>query len=248
MTLREAIVAKAKEYLGTPYSQLDCSAFVRQVFRAFDYELPRVSATQAKAMYDKGYGVKIEKAETVENILPLLKAGDIMWWSHPTYPTRWLWIHHVGLYIGNGQIIDSAGTGVKQRALWETSKWQIVMISDITSLLKWEGESEGEEVINKDSNIKTIARAQQALITIGFGGDMNPKYLGQWGTKTEGAVKLFQKFIGLPQTGVIGADTAAALMDALGDFFNDEIADLEATVNNDKIAIRSMVDIGNGRL
>ena len=246
MGLREAIVAKAREYIGTPYSKLDCSAFVRAVFRDFGYELPRVSATQANTIYDLGLAEEIEKAEPVADILPRLKPGDLIWWGNPDYSWRWLQIHHVGIYTGDGMNIESAGKCVQERSLWETSKWQIVIIADITSLLTYE--SEGGEVIDKNSNIKTIARAQQALITIGFGGDMNPKYLGQWGTKTEGAVKLFQKFIGLPQTGVIDADTAGALMDALGTFFNDEIASLEATVNNDKIAIRSMVDIGNGRL
>lgn len=246
MTLREAIVEKAREYIGTPYSKLDCSAFARAVYRDFGYELPRVSATQANTIYNMGLAEEIEKGETVASILPRLKPGDLIWWGNPAYPWRWLQIHHVGIYTGDGYNIESAGAGVQERALWETSKWQIVMIADITSLLTYE--SEVGEVINKDSAIKTIARAQQALITIGFGGDMNPKYIGQWGSKTEAAVKLFQNFAELPQTGVIDADTAGALFDALGNFYNTDIASLEATVNNDKIALRDIAERANSRL
>ncbi|MDD3772018.1 MAG: C40 family peptidase [Weeksellaceae bacterium] len=49
------ILSEAESYLGTPYRYggttrkgIDCSSFVQSVFQIFDYELPRISAAQAK--------------------------------------------------------------------------------------------------------------------------------------------------------------------------------------------------------
>ena len=36
MTLREQIVAVAKTYIGTPYKELDCSAFVAKPLKVWD--------------------------------------------------------------------------------------------------------------------------------------------------------------------------------------------------------------------
>lgn len=68
------ILSEAESYLGTPYRYggttkrgIDCSSFVQQVFELFDYELPRVSAAQAKE------GVEISKDE--------IKTGDLLFFS-----------------------------------------------------------------------------------------------------------------------------------------------------------------------
>lgn len=68
------ILSEAETYLGTPYKYggttrhgIDCSSFVQQVFEMFNYELPRVSAAQAKE------GREISKDE--------IKAGDLVFFS-----------------------------------------------------------------------------------------------------------------------------------------------------------------------
>ena len=213
MTLREAIVAKAKTYLGTPYSKLDCSAFVRAVFRNFGYELPRVSATQAKHLYDIGLGEKIPKSMTVGEVLKLLKPGNIIALANPKYPERWEEIHHIEIYIGDGKVIESAGEGVKIRGLWETSKWQIVVIADITSVLKYDGEAkeseEKEVVINKESTREERYKLQQMLVGNGYDiGTFKDFKTGEptgcdgyIGTYTLNAIKAVQAEAGFEQTG-----------------------------------------------
>lgn len=161
MDIRNKIVEVAKTFIGTAYSELDCSAFCREVFRQFGYELPRVSATQGKHLYDKGLATKINKTETKGEVQAKLKVGDLMWWGHPNWPERWLEIHHVGIYIGNGEIIESSGDGVHISKLWETSKWQLVLIGDITSLLT-NIESEENEVIKQGDEGITVYLFQHA--------------------------------------------------------------------------------------
>lgn len=90
----ENIVAKAFEYLGTPYRSggaspggFDCSGFTSYVFGQFGIGLSRASSSQAYGGMDVG---------GIGNALP----GDIV-----CYPG------HVGIYIGNGQIIHASVPG-----------------------------------------------------------------------------------------------------------------------------------------
>lgn len=68
------VLVEAESYLGAPYRYggttrrgIDCSAFVQSVFEIFDYELPRVSAAQAR----EGYPVSVEE----------LRAGDLVFFA-----------------------------------------------------------------------------------------------------------------------------------------------------------------------
>lgn len=89
-----AIVDKAFEYLGTPYRSggaspggFDCSGFTSYVFGTFGIGLSRASGSQAYGGQDVG---------SLSNALP----GDII-----CYPG------HVGIYIGDGQIIHASVPG-----------------------------------------------------------------------------------------------------------------------------------------
>jgi cell wall-associated NlpC family hydrolase len=108
------IVAKARTWLGTPYSWgggsdtgptlgtaqgsgtvgFDCSAFVMSVFSSFGIQLPRTSQEQAT------------KGTKVPN-LGLAQAGDLLFFDYGG-PNS-----HVGIYIGGGQMIDAPDTGSK---------------------------------------------------------------------------------------------------------------------------------------
>jgi cell wall-associated NlpC family hydrolase len=103
------VVADARRYLGTPYvwggtnpaTGLDCSGLVQRVYKDLGIQLPRVSGDQAKA------------GRPVPN-LAAARPGDILAFGHP--------VHHVGIYVGNGQMIDAPQPGekVKLEKVWET--------------------------------------------------------------------------------------------------------------------------------
>ena len=96
--LRVSICDYAKKWIGTKYvwagnsltKGVDCSGFVQQVYQYFGYSLPRVSRDQAKKY------TKISVSE--------LKPGDLVFYGR----IKDNYINHVGIYIGNGQVIHAS--------------------------------------------------------------------------------------------------------------------------------------------
>lgn len=96
--LRCNICDYAKKWIGTKYvwggnsltKGIDCSGFVQQVYKHFGYTTPRVSRDMAKKY------TKISISE--------LKPGDLIFYGR----VKDNYINHVGIYIGNGQVIHSS--------------------------------------------------------------------------------------------------------------------------------------------
>lgn len=96
--LRVNICDYAKKWIGTKYvwggnsltKGIDCSGFVQQVYKHFGYSTPRVSRDMAKKY------TKISISE--------LKPGDLIFYGKVSTN----YINHVGIYIGNGQVIHSS--------------------------------------------------------------------------------------------------------------------------------------------
>ena len=94
---RNKIVNYACQFVGNPYvwggtsltHGCDCSGFVQSVLKNFGIYLPRVSRDQA------GSGSKVSSDS--------MKPGDLIF-----YANRSGTINHVGMYIGNGQIVNAA--------------------------------------------------------------------------------------------------------------------------------------------
>ena len=98
-----AVVAKARELLGVPYlwggtdpsKGLDCSGFVQLVYKSQGIDLPRVSSQQATA----GRAV---------SSLAEARPGDLLFFDYsPSRPG----IDHVGIYLGEGQMIAAPQPG-----------------------------------------------------------------------------------------------------------------------------------------
>jgi cell wall-associated NlpC family hydrolase len=93
---RSGVVGIAMQYLGTPYrwaasgpNAFDCSGFTMYVYAQVGVSLPHSS----RAQY--GCGERVSRA----NLAP----GDLVFFGSP--------IHHVGMYVGNGNYIHSPRTG-----------------------------------------------------------------------------------------------------------------------------------------
>ncbi len=107
--LKVELVLRARLYLGTPYvfgakygqtRTFDCSSFVKTVFaKQAGITLPRVSRDQARE------GVYVKKAN--------LEVGDLVFFSTPPREkySGIKKIGHVGMYVGNGQMIHTYGEG-----------------------------------------------------------------------------------------------------------------------------------------
>ena len=108
--LRERIVTVAKKQVGDRYSAgasgpsaFDCSGLTRYVYKvATGKELPH----QSRAQYAKVKRIKRSQA----------KPGDLVFFFGGG-------AHHVGVYIGNGRMVDAAGYGKGVRVSPISGSW-----------------------------------------------------------------------------------------------------------------------------
>ncbi len=91
------LINYAYQFLGNPYkwggnsltNGIDCSGFVKQIFKKFGYNLPRTSS-----QYRTGVGTTIPLSQ--------IRPGDILVYKYSDGTG------HVAIYIGNGKIIHAA--------------------------------------------------------------------------------------------------------------------------------------------
>ena len=99
MSFRNKIVNFACQFVGNRYvwggtsltHGCDCSGFTQSVLKNFGISVPRVSRDQARS------GSKVTSAN--------MRPGDLIF-----YANRSGTINHVGMYIGNGQVVNAAST------------------------------------------------------------------------------------------------------------------------------------------
>lgn len=108
----DIVISTAKSLIGTPYvwggnslqaGGFDCSGFTQYVYGKAGYTLNRISRDQALQ------GTYVSRSD--------LKPGDLVFFGFNGDGV----INHVGLYIGNGQMIHSPKTG------------DVVKVTDITT-------------------------------------------------------------------------------------------------------------------
>lgn len=84
----------AEKYIGTPRSEMDCSAFVQNVYADLDISIPRVTYDQADC------GERIYSRYEGD-----LKSGDILCMGDSDMSQD---IEHVGIYLGDDVILHSS--------------------------------------------------------------------------------------------------------------------------------------------
>ncbi|MFD3270109.1 C40 family peptidase [Paenibacillus dendritiformis] len=107
--------------LGDPYSQpkagqgnyTDCSYLVQWVYRQLGINLPRTAAEQARFCVENGLTVG------AADLVP----GDLVFWSYERNG-RFMDITHVGIYAGDGKVVDASSTRgqVVYRGLFDSDK------------------------------------------------------------------------------------------------------------------------------
>lgn len=102
------VVAVALQYLGVPYvwggstpSGFDCSGFTQYCYRQVGVSLPRTSQSQYEA------GQHIARGR-----LDLLKPGDLVFFGTDGDADA---VHHVGMYVGDGNYVHAPYTGAVVR-------------------------------------------------------------------------------------------------------------------------------------
>ena len=96
----DVAVAEAREQLGKPYrygangpGSFDCSGLTSYVWRAAGVNIPRVSREQFSQL------PSVSRSDA--------RPGDIVAFGNP--------VHHVGIYIGDGQMIEASRSGIPVR-------------------------------------------------------------------------------------------------------------------------------------
>lgn len=85
----ESYLATPYRFGGTSQDGIDCSAFVQQVYRALNVNLPR----SAREQY--WYGEEVDRLD--------LHSGDLLFFrTYAQYPS------HVGIYLGNGKMVHAS--------------------------------------------------------------------------------------------------------------------------------------------
>lgn len=103
-SLGARVIAVARTQLGMPYvlggaspeTSFDCSGLVQWSYRQVGVRLPRLAQQQ----YDATPRISRDQ----------LRPGDLVFFEY-TYPNPWSRITHVGLYIGNGLMINAPSEG-----------------------------------------------------------------------------------------------------------------------------------------
>lgn len=104
---QQAVVDEARKYLGLPYvwggtsitKGVDCSGLVQSVYASLGYDLPRLSADQARS------GRPIASMADAQ-------PGDLIAWDNSSRNDG---ADHIAIYVGDGKMIEAARPGTRVR-------------------------------------------------------------------------------------------------------------------------------------
>jgi hypothetical protein len=186
-------VAFALGQVGKPYrwgatgpSSYDCSGLTSAAYRVAGVSLPRVSRRQ----YGAGRHVRLAD----------LAAGDLVFYANkPGDPAT---IHHVGLYLGGGRMVEAPHTGVPVRI---ASIWRSGLLA-----LATRPSGAASVAARLGARGPAVAAVQLRLLANGHCLQVD----GDFGWRTWRAVRAFQVSQRLSVDGIVGPATWSALLAA----------------------------------
>lgn len=136
-----------------------------------------------------------------------LKPGTAVFCCHGTDRT------HVGLYVGDGQVIEASGT-VNGVIIGKVTNMKWVEWGELKGVQygmpETTGNQNGRPTLRKGSKGEFVTLLQTMLINRGYSvGSMGAD--GDFGTRTDSAVRAFQRANGLTVDGIVGPKTWTAL-------------------------------------
>lgn len=145
---------------------------------------------------------------------------------------------HVGYYVGNGYAVEWRGfnygcvkTRVKDRTWKNWAKLPFIDYGDgsttpaVTPATTYVLGSRSLKKGSKGSDVKTLQELLNQLVIVTPALELD----GDFGSKTDAAVKAFQKKAGIEVDGIYGEESHKALMDAVADDDEGKKAQEEAT-------------------
>ena len=135
----QRVITDAEKYLGVPYlwggtspkTGFDCSGFTQHVFSDLGVSIPRTAAEQSQI------GTPVQS-------LSQAQPGDLVFYGSPAY--------HVGIYIGNDQMIDAPTTGQTVSITNVGTPTSIVQVQ-APSNLETSGNTSNSTVVNEPTSL-----------------------------------------------------------------------------------------------
>ena len=189
----------------------DCQGFCKNIFSRVGITLPGAGATSmyntASAFTERGKIADIPKDKVC---LVFMQSGDKM--------------SHVGIHIGNGDIIHCSGT-VKRGKITDKGWTHYAIPKGMSGNVP----TTDKPTLRRGSTGEYVTLLQTKLIQLGYdvgatGAD------GKFGDKTAAAVRMFQRDHGLTQDGVVGKNTWAALDEGKTELYTVTVQHISKTV------------------
>ena len=189
----------------------DCQGFCKNIFSRVGITLPGAGATSmyntASAFTERG---KISDIPKDKVCLVFMASGDKM--------------IHVGIHIGNGDIIHCSGT-VKRGKITDKGWTHYAIPKGMSG----EVPTTDKPTLRRGSTGEYVTLLQTKLIQLGYdvgatGAD------GKFGDKTAAAVRMFQRDHGLTQDGVVGKNTWASLDEGKTELYTVTVQHISKTV------------------
>lgn len=217
------------KYLGTPYSVMDCQKFYEKCLSDLGFNLD-LAGSNAWYRYIMEHGRVLTPEECVKELGCVPKGATLFIHAYDGGEEKRGYhdglgnASHIGICTmprGEGAIASSASRGCVAESKFKGKSikggWNMVGLPNFV-MFDYGGDSYEPNpsvwrpTIRKGSKGEDVKFCQQLLLDNGY--DVGPSGIdGDYGRKTEEAVKKFQKANGLVEDGVVGPMTWSKLME-----------------------------------